>query len=48
MDRGYADFRELSFPDVGRLCVIVPLRTESRFRFSATLDQEVEVELVLI
>jgi hypothetical protein len=34
-------FRTPTFPDVGRLCVIVPLCTENWLRFSARLDDEV-------
>jgi hypothetical protein len=33
----YADFGERDFPDVGRLCVMVPKKTESMLRFSARL-----------
>jgi hypothetical protein len=32
-------FVELFFPDVGRLCVMVPLCTENALRFSARLDE---------
>jgi hypothetical protein len=35
------------FPDVGRLCMLVPICTESRLRFRATLGEEPEVEVVL-
>jgi hypothetical protein len=37
-DRGYADLRENPFPDIGRLCVLVPKKTENALRFSARLD----------
>jgi hypothetical protein len=40
------NFPEQTFPDVGRLCVLVPLCTENRLRFSATLGQEPRVEVV--
>jgi hypothetical protein len=33
----YADFGERDFPDVGRLCVIVPKKTENALHFSARL-----------
>jgi hypothetical protein len=33
-----AKFREAPFPDVGHLCVIVPLCTENVLRFSVRLD----------
>ena len=35
---GSLNFAEHDFPDVGRLCVIVPLCTENRLRFSTRLD----------
>jgi hypothetical protein len=34
----YADFGEFDFPDVGLLCVIVPIKTENWMHFSARLD----------
>jgi hypothetical protein len=43
-------FREHPFPDVGRLCVLLPIRTENRLHFSVRLDEgdpEVRFELVL-
>jgi hypothetical protein len=30
--------RPPTFPDVGRLCVIVPIKTENRLHFSVRLD----------
>ena len=59
LDWGYADFhekvvhrkfREHPFPDVGKLCVMVPVMTENWLRFSARLDEgdpEVRFELAL-
>jgi hypothetical protein len=41
-------FVEHSFPDVGRLCVMVPVCTESRLRFRAALREEPEVEVGLV
>jgi hypothetical protein len=36
---GFAlNFLEHTFPDVGRLCVMVPIRTEKWLRFSSQLD----------
>jgi hypothetical protein len=32
-----AKFAEHPFPDVGRLCVMVPIRTENWLRFSARM-----------
>src|SRR5215217_4354294 len=32
-------FVEHAFPDVGRLCVIVPICTENRLHFSVRLDE---------
>jgi hypothetical protein len=43
-------FREHPFPDVGKLCVIFPLCTENRLRFSIRLDDggpEVRFELAV-
>jgi hypothetical protein len=39
---------ERPFPDVGRLCVMVPVCTESRLRFRAALREEPEVEVGLV
>jgi hypothetical protein len=33
------NFSDGLFPDVGRLCVIIPLCTENWLRFSAILDE---------
>jgi hypothetical protein len=45
-DRGYADFRERTIPDVGQTCVIVPICTENALRFSTRLgDGAPEVHL---
>jgi hypothetical protein len=33
----HSNFRESDFPDVGRLCVMVPKKTEYWLRFSARL-----------
>jgi hypothetical protein len=43
-----AKFVERTFPDVGRLCVMVPKKTENRLRFSVRLADgtpEVRFEL---
>jgi hypothetical protein len=43
---GFAlNFPDHTFPDVGRLCVIVPISTERRLRFSATLGEELQIEV---
>jgi hypothetical protein len=42
---------EQTFPDVGRLCVLLPIRTENRLRFSVHLDDgvpEVRFERVAV
>jgi hypothetical protein len=47
----WTNFREHPFPDVGRLCVMVPLCTDNRLRFSARLDEgapEVRFEWVVV
>jgi hypothetical protein len=36
---GLRNFGEHPFPDIGRLCVMVPIRTENWLRFSARLDE---------
>ena len=44
-----ANFGEFPFPDVGKLCVMVPVFTENWVRFSTRLDdvtQTVRFELV--
>jgi hypothetical protein len=33
-------FRENPFPDVGRLCMLLPIRTEDALLFSARLDDQ--------
>jgi hypothetical protein len=47
---GLRNFGEHPFPDIGRLCVIVPIKTESWLHFNARLDDgtpEVRFEMAL-
>jgi hypothetical protein len=34
-------------PEIGLVCVMVPIQTENRLRFRATLGEELEVEVAL-